>query len=126
MGARDGPDAGAPRPQGLPGARGAAMLLFCPGCGNGLIVEEGQRCHRFACNTCPYVHNITRKVITRRPPPSSRRPPRRGAPAAPPPPPAVSGAAWPHPAPVAASPAAARAASSEPWPDQARPVRWRG
>lgn len=39
-----------------------AMLLFCPGCGNGLIVEEGQRCHRFACNTCPYVHNITRKV----------------------------------------------------------------
>ncbi|XP_005870471.1 PREDICTED: DNA-directed RNA polymerase III subunit RPC10 [Myotis brandtii] len=30
------------------------MLLFCPGCGNGLIVEEGQRCHRFACNTCPY------------------------------------------------------------------------
>ncbi|KAB0379244.1 hypothetical protein FD755_007028 [Muntiacus reevesi] len=32
----------------------AATLLFCPGCGNGLIVEEGQRCHRFACNTCPY------------------------------------------------------------------------
>lgn len=45
------------------GRRGVlAMLLFCPGCGNGLIVEEGQRCHRFACNTCPYVHNITRKV----------------------------------------------------------------
>lgn len=42
-----------------------AMLLFCPSCGNGLIVEEGQRCHRFACNTCPYVHNITRKVSTR-------------------------------------------------------------
>ncbi|CAK7304998.1 DNA-directed RNA polymerase III subunit RPC10 [Vulpes lagopus] len=66
MGARDGPDAGAPRSQGLPGARGAAMLLFCPGCGNGLIVEEGQRCHRFACNTCPYVHNITRKVTNRK------------------------------------------------------------
>lgn len=43
-----------------------AMLLFCPGCGNGLIVEEGQRCHRFACNTCPYVHNITRKVTNRK------------------------------------------------------------
>lgn len=43
----------------------AAMLLFCPGCGNGLIVEEGQRCHRFACNTCPYVHNVTRKVGAR-------------------------------------------------------------
>lgn len=42
-----------------------AMLLFCPSCGNGLIVEEGQRCHRFACNTCPYVHNITRKVSSR-------------------------------------------------------------
>lgn len=45
----------------------AAMLLFCPGCGNGLIVEEGQRCHRFACNTCPYVHNVTRKVGPGRP-----------------------------------------------------------
>lgn len=38
------------------------MLLFCPTCGNVLVVEEGQRCYRFACNTCPYVHNITRKV----------------------------------------------------------------
>ncbi len=38
------------------------MLLFCPTCGNVLIVEEGQKCMRFACNTCPYVHNITRKV----------------------------------------------------------------
>ncbi|KAB1251962.1 DNA-directed RNA polymerase III subunit RPC10 [Camelus dromedarius] len=52
----------------LPGTSGrsAEMLLFCPGCGNGLIVEEGQRCHRFACNTCPYVHNITRKVTNRK------------------------------------------------------------
>ncbi|KAG7265882.1 hypothetical protein CRUP_016145 [Coryphaenoides rupestris] len=33
------------------------MLLFCPTCGNVLIVEEGQKCLRFACNTCPYVHN---------------------------------------------------------------------
>ncbi|XP_008536631.2 DNA-directed RNA polymerase III subunit RPC10 isoform X1 [Equus asinus] len=48
------------------------MLLFCPGCGNGLIVEEGQRCHRFACNTCPYVHNITRKVPERAPAALSR------------------------------------------------------
>lgn len=52
--------------------RAAVMLLFCPGCGNGLIVEEGQRCHRFACNTCPYVHNITRKVG-----PGARRGPAR-------------------------------------------------
>ncbi|XP_016361404.1 DNA-directed RNA polymerase III subunit RPC10 [Sinocyclocheilus anshuiensis] len=42
------------------------MLLFCPTCGNVLIVEEGQRCFRFACNTCPYVHNITRKVNNRK------------------------------------------------------------
>lgn len=49
------------------------MLLFCPGCGNGLIVEEGQRCHRFACNTCPYVHNITRKVRPASPESASAR-----------------------------------------------------
>uniref|UniRef100_UPI00398E5B42 DNA-directed RNA polymerase III subunit RPC10 n=1 Tax=Pristiophorus japonicus TaxID=55135 RepID=UPI00398E5B42 len=42
------------------------MLLFCPTCGNVLIVEEGQKCYRFACNTCPYVHNITRKVTSRK------------------------------------------------------------
>ncbi|XP_047664187.1 DNA-directed RNA polymerase III subunit RPC10 [Tachysurus fulvidraco] len=42
------------------------MLLFCPTCGNVLVVEEGQRCYRFACNTCPYVHNITRKVNNRK------------------------------------------------------------
>lgn len=38
------------------------MLLFCPTCGNLLIVEEGPRCYRFACNTCPYVQNIERTV----------------------------------------------------------------
>ncbi|KAJ1098381.1 hypothetical protein NDU88_003492 [Pleurodeles waltl] len=42
------------------------MLLFCPTCGNVLIVEEGQKCYRFACNTCPYVHNVTRKVTSRK------------------------------------------------------------
>ncbi|PIO22378.1 hypothetical protein AB205_0166470, partial [Aquarana catesbeiana] len=42
------------------------MLLFCPTCGNVLIVEEGQKCYRFACNTCPYVHNINRKVTSRK------------------------------------------------------------
>ncbi|NXP02282.1 RPC10 polymerase, partial [Thinocorus orbignyianus] len=38
------------------------MLLFCPACGNVLVAEEGPRCHRFACTTCPYVRNVTRKV----------------------------------------------------------------
>lgn len=38
------------------------MLLFCPTCANILVVEEGQNCYRFACNTCPYIQNIDRKV----------------------------------------------------------------
>lgn len=37
-------------------------MLFCPACGNVLVAEEGPRCHRFACTTCPYVRNVTRKV----------------------------------------------------------------
>uniref|UniRef100_A0A8C2YE96 DNA-directed RNA polymerase subunit n=1 Tax=Coturnix japonica TaxID=93934 RepID=A0A8C2YE96_COTJA len=41
------------------------MLLFCPACGNVLVAEEGPRCHRFACTTCPYVRNVTRKVTRR-------------------------------------------------------------
>ncbi|XP_032303585.1 DNA-directed RNA polymerase III subunit RPC10 [Coturnix japonica] len=42
------------------------MLLFCPACGNVLVAEEGPRCHRFACTTCPYVRNVTRKVSSRK------------------------------------------------------------
>ena len=38
------------------------MLTFCPVCANVLVVEEGPRCMRFACDTCPYVQNITRTV----------------------------------------------------------------
>ena len=38
------------------------MYLFCPHCGNLLVVEEGPSTLRFACNTCPYVQNITEKV----------------------------------------------------------------
>lgn len=36
--------------------------MFCPICANILVVEEGARCYRFACNTCPYIYNVTRKV----------------------------------------------------------------
>ncbi|KAK2111973.1 DNA-directed RNA polymerase III subunit RPC10 [Saguinus oedipus] len=39
---------------------------FYPGCGNGLIIEEGQHCCRSACSTCPSVHNVTRKVTNRK------------------------------------------------------------
>ncbi|KAL5493612.1 hypothetical protein EMCRGX_G014816 [Ephydatia muelleri] len=38
------------------------MHLFCPTCGNLLIVEEGVSSYRFACNTCPYIQNIKTKV----------------------------------------------------------------
>lgn len=38
------------------------MYLFCPVCGNLLIVEEGTRSLRFACNTCPYIQDIDRQV----------------------------------------------------------------
>ncbi|XP_048248268.1 uncharacterized protein LOC124149986 isoform X2 [Haliotis rufescens] len=38
------------------------MLTFCPICANVLVVEEGPKCLRFACNTCPYIQNITRKI----------------------------------------------------------------
>ena len=40
------------------------MLLFCPTCSNVLSVEEasGKTLYRFACPTCPYVYNISKKV----------------------------------------------------------------
>ena len=42
------------------------MLLFCPTCGNLLDVEEGLEDKlRFACNTCPYIFNITRRITFR-------------------------------------------------------------
>jgi DNA-directed RNA polymerase III subunit RPC11 len=42
------------------------MLMFCPNCANILVVEEGRQSYRFACNTCPYVHAIRRKITNRR------------------------------------------------------------
>ena len=41
------------------------MLLFCPTCANILECEEGQGCFRFACSTCPYVYNITRRITNK-------------------------------------------------------------
>ncbi len=38
------------------------MLMFCPTCANILGVEEGPACLRFSCSTCPYVHNITKRI----------------------------------------------------------------
>ena len=39
--------------------------MFCPTCANILIIEEGRDCYRFACATCPYVHNVRRKLGSR-------------------------------------------------------------
>lgn len=40
------------------------MQLFCPSCSNLLSVEEGSDCFRFVCNSCPYIHPITKKVCS--------------------------------------------------------------
>ncbi|XP_014473167.1 PREDICTED: DNA-directed RNA polymerase III subunit RPC10-like isoform X2 [Dinoponera quadriceps] len=40
-------------------------LRFCPRCGNLLSIEQGPQGHRFACSTCPYIHNITHKISSR-------------------------------------------------------------
>uniref|UniRef100_A0A2A4JH80 DNA-directed RNA polymerase subunit n=1 Tax=Heliothis virescens TaxID=7102 RepID=A0A2A4JH80_HELVI len=41
-------------------------MLFCPTCANVLMVEEGPESGlRYACNTCPYVYNVKRKVSSR-------------------------------------------------------------
>ncbi|PFX28215.1 DNA-directed RNA polymerase III subunit RPC10 [Stylophora pistillata] len=44
------------------------MLLFCPTCSNVLTVEEGTgpSSYRFACQTCPYVYNITKKISSKK------------------------------------------------------------
>ena len=42
------------------------MLNFCPNCSNILIIEEGQTAYRLACNTCPFVFNIERKMANRK------------------------------------------------------------
>ena len=42
------------------------MFLFCPFCGNTLLVESAAAGMRWMCQTCPYVHDITqtyRKVV---------------------------------------------------------------
>ncbi|XP_008557313.1 DNA-directed RNA polymerase III subunit RPC10 [Microplitis mediator] len=40
------------------------MLLFCPTCGNALLIEEASQM-RLECPTCPYVFNVNRKIVTR-------------------------------------------------------------
>ncbi|XP_076457283.1 DNA-directed RNA polymerase III subunit RPC10-like [Babylonia areolata] len=42
------------------------MLIYCPVCSGVLGTEEGPYSLRFACKTCPYVRNITKKLTARR------------------------------------------------------------
>mmetsp|Transcript_532 Transcript_532/g.768 ORF Transcript_532/g.768 Transcript_532/m.768 type:complete len:106 (+) Transcript_532:152-469(+) len=37
-------------------------MLFCPTCGNLLVVDRCQTGMRFFCQTCPYIYNISQKV----------------------------------------------------------------
>uniref|UniRef100_A0A182M6Q1 DNA-directed RNA polymerase III subunit RPC10 n=2 Tax=Anopheles culicifacies TaxID=139723 RepID=A0A182M6Q1_9DIPT len=41
------------------------MLMFCPTCGNLLLVEEGTDALRFSCNTCPYICKIRQRISSR-------------------------------------------------------------
>ena len=42
------------------------MLMFCPTCANILQVDEGNHSQlRFSCSTCPYVHNIAKRIGSR-------------------------------------------------------------
>lgn len=41
-------------------------MLFCPTCANILMVEEGPESSlRYACNTCPYIYNIKKKISSK-------------------------------------------------------------
>ena len=40
-------------------------MLFCPTCGNILLLEKGVGSCRYFCKTCPYIFNIN-KVIKRK------------------------------------------------------------
>ena len=37
-------------------------MLFCPTCGNILLLEKGSGSNRYFCKTCPYIFNINKKI----------------------------------------------------------------
>ena len=37
-------------------------MLFCPTCGNILLIEKGVGSFRYFCKTCPYVFNLNQKI----------------------------------------------------------------
>ena len=42
------------------------MFLFCPNCGTHLTLEEGPKCHQFACKTCSYAYEVKKRIISRK------------------------------------------------------------
>ena len=37
-------------------------MLFCPTCGNILLIEKGSGSFRYFCKTCPYVFNVNQTI----------------------------------------------------------------
>ena len=37
-------------------------MLFCPTCGNLLLLEKSLGAYRYYCRTCPYIYNIPQKM----------------------------------------------------------------
>ena len=37
-------------------------MLFCPTCGNILLIEKGFGSFRYFCKTCPYIFNVNQKI----------------------------------------------------------------
>ena len=37
-------------------------MLFCPTCGNILLIEKGSGAIRYFCKTCPYIFNVNQKL----------------------------------------------------------------
>ena len=37
-------------------------MLFCPTCGNILLIEKGTGALRYFCKTCPYIFNVNQKI----------------------------------------------------------------
>ncbi|KAL7753410.1 RNA polymerase III C11 subunit [Sorochytrium milnesiophthora] len=43
------------------------MLIFCPSCGNMLLIHNNADEQRFFCQSCPYIYPITQAMRTRTP-----------------------------------------------------------
>ena len=37
-------------------------MIFCPTCGNILLIEKGSGSFRYFCRTCPYIFTVSQKI----------------------------------------------------------------